>query len=45
MSRSGPLLGGETMMTINVSHSVEIVVISAVLWATVVYTMVRVTRN
>ncbi len=32
-------------MTINVSHSVEIVVISAVLWATVVYAIVRVTRN
>jgi hypothetical protein len=32
-------------MTINVSHSVEIVLIAAVLWVTVVYALVRITRH
>ncbi len=33
------------MMTINVSHSAEIVVIAVVLWATVLYAIVRMTRH
>jgi len=33
------------MMTIHVSHSVEIVLIAVVLWVTVLYTVKRLTRN
>ena len=32
-------------MTINVSHSVEIVLIAVALWATVVYAILRITRH
>jgi len=33
------------MMTIHVSHSVEIVVIAAALWVTGLYVMMRMTRH
>jgi hypothetical protein len=40
-----PSLSGWKMMTINVSHNVEIVLIAVALWATVVYAIVRITRH
>jgi len=33
------------MMTIHLSHSVEIVLIAMALWGTVIYAVVRITRN
>jgi len=33
------------MMTIHVSHSVEIVVIAVVLWVTMLFAFRRITRN
>lgn len=33
------------MLTVNISHSVEIVVIAGALWATVIYAIIRITRH